>query len=95
MATGFRLPIRRQPTSQDPGGAATGEADPRYVFQEDKTTSEVVLTRALSRLLMEVLRHVGRGDAVTLVPVMPPNADDATSRYGHLECVAPLTLSAS
>ena len=41
--------------------------NPSYVFF--KTTSDVALTPALSRLLMEVVRHVGRGDAVTLVPV--------------------------
>jgi len=31
--------------------------------------AEIVLTAGLSGLLMELLRHVGRGDAVTLVPV--------------------------
>ena len=36
---------------------------------DEKKPFEVVLTPALSHLLMEVLRHVGRGDAVTLVPV--------------------------
>lgn len=36
---------------------------------DDGQTSEVVLTPAISKLLMELLRHVGRGDAVTLVPV--------------------------
>lgn len=30
---------------------------------------DVVLAPGLSELLMEVLRHVGKGDAVTLVPV--------------------------
>ncbi|WP_369059010.1 helix-turn-helix domain-containing protein [Caulobacter sp. 73W] len=49
---------------------AAGETDARLrVLEQDKTTSEVVLTPALSHLLMEVLRHVGSGDAVTLVPV--------------------------
>ena len=39
------------------------------VLDEGKQPSEVTLTPALSGLLMELLRHVGRGDAVTLVPV--------------------------
>jgi excisionase family DNA binding protein len=49
---------------------ATGESASKLrLLQEDNTTSEVVLTPMLSRLLMKVLRHVGRGDAVTLLPV--------------------------
>lgn len=31
--------------------------------------AEVILTPGLSQLLMELLRHIGKGDAVTLVPV--------------------------
>lgn len=37
--------------------------------KDSKETSEVVLTSGLSDLLMELLRHVGAGDAVTLVPL--------------------------
>jgi excisionase family DNA binding protein len=39
------------------------------VLDEGKKPTEVTLTPALSALLMELLRHIGRGDAVTLVPV--------------------------
>jgi len=47
----------------------SGDAKLRVVDEETKKPAEVTLTPALSSLLMEVLRHVGRGDAVTLVPV--------------------------
>ncbi|WP_084584052.1 excisionase family DNA-binding protein [Sphingomonas azotifigens] len=47
---------------------ASGDATLR-VLDDDKTSTEITLTPGLSRLLMELLRHVGRGDAVTLVPV--------------------------
>ncbi|WP_313538562.1 excisionase family DNA-binding protein [Sphingomonas sp.] len=47
---------------------ASGNATLR-VLDDDKTSTEITLTPGLSRLLMELLRHVGRGDAVTLVPV--------------------------
>ena len=36
---------------------------------ERKHSAEITLTPAISHLLMELLRHIGRGDAVTLVPV--------------------------
>ncbi len=49
---------------------ATGEREQKLtVLREAGNTAEVVLTPGLSSLLMEVLRHIGRGDAVTLVPV--------------------------
>ena len=38
----------------------------------DEITSEpveITLTPGVSRLLMELLRHIGKGDAVTLVPI--------------------------
>jgi excisionase family DNA binding protein len=47
---------------------AGGEATLR-VLDEQKQPAEITLTPGLSSLLMELLRHVGRGDAVTLVPV--------------------------
>lgn len=51
--------------------AAHGSGDARLKILDEQTKkpAEVVLTPALSGLLMEMLRHVGRGDAVTLVPV--------------------------
>jgi excisionase family DNA binding protein len=39
------------------------------VIDDTGRPAEVVLTPGLSALLMELLRHIGRGDAVTLVPV--------------------------
>ncbi|MFV1919171.1 helix-turn-helix domain-containing protein [Sphingomonas sp. MJ1 (PH-R8)] len=47
---------------------ASGDATLR-VLDDEKKPTEVTITPGLSRLLMELLRHVGRGDAVTLVPV--------------------------
>lgn len=37
--------------------------------RENRTTQDVVLSPALSQLFLELLRHVSKGDAVTLVPV--------------------------
>ena len=47
----------------------SGDAKLRVGDQETKRPADVTLTPALSNLLMELLTHVGRGDAVTLVPV--------------------------
>lgn len=48
---------------------AAGDAKLRLLDDDTHAPVEVTLTPALSSLLMELLRHVGRGDAVTLVPV--------------------------
>jgi excisionase family DNA binding protein len=55
--------LRQILASQASGGATL------RVLDDDKKPIEVTLTPGLSKLLMELLRHVGRGDAVTLVPV--------------------------
>ena len=41
----------------------------RIIDDENKKPSEITLTPGLSKLLTELLRHIGSGDAVTLVPV--------------------------
>jgi excisionase family DNA binding protein len=41
----------------------------RLIDDQTRKTSDITLTPALSELLMEVLRYIGSGDAVTLVPV--------------------------
>lgn len=48
---------------------ATGDAKLRVLDDETQQPTEITLTPALSSLLMELLRHIGKGDAVTLVPV--------------------------
>jgi excisionase family DNA binding protein len=45
------------------------EAKLRVLDEKTQQPAEITLSPALSNLLMELLRHVGRGDAVTLVPV--------------------------
>lgn len=70
---GHRLPteMEKQAANQLRGVlAAQRESDIRLrVVEDDKTTREIVLTAGLSALLMDLLRHIGSGDAVTLVPV--------------------------
>jgi excisionase family DNA binding protein len=48
---------------------ASGETTLRIITDETKQPSEITLTPGLSKLLTELLRHIGSGDAVTLVPV--------------------------
>ena len=48
---------------------AAGDMKLRVLDEDTRQPTEVTLTPGLSSLLMELLRHVGRGDAVTLVPV--------------------------
>lgn len=54
----------RQIIAAQAGGDAT-----LRVLSHDKKTAEITLTPGLSELLVELLRHIGSGDAVTLVPV--------------------------
>lgn len=49
--------------------AASGSSQTLRVLDGDNRPAEIVLAPALSQLLLDLLRHVGRGDAVTLVPV--------------------------
>ena len=49
--------------------SAGGGSQRLRVLGVDNQPAEIVLAPALSQLLMELLRHVGSGDAVTLVPV--------------------------
>ncbi|QUS37506.1 DNA-binding protein [Tardiphaga alba] len=46
-----------------------GDTTLRVLDEATQQPSEVTLGPALSNILMELLRHIGRGDAVTLVPV--------------------------
>jgi excisionase family DNA binding protein len=39
------------------------------VLDDGKKPTEITLTPGLSQILMELLRHIGSGEAVTLVPV--------------------------
>jgi len=49
--------------------AAQAKGEVKLQILDEKKPVDVTLTPALSELLMEVLRHIGSGDAVTLVPV--------------------------
>ena len=74
MELGTRLPSRiereaaKQYVKSSPAVRLTTSRSSRFV-DETGEIAEIVLTPALSRLLIEVLRHIDSGDAVTLVPV--------------------------
>jgi excisionase family DNA binding protein len=70
---GGRLPSETEKASANQlrtilAAHATGDTTLR-VLDEQRQPREITLAPALSALLMELLRHVGKGDAVTLVPV--------------------------
>lgn len=46
-----------------------GEATLKVTDEKTKKAADITLGPGLSELLMDLLRHVGNGDAVTLVPV--------------------------
>jgi excisionase family DNA binding protein len=46
-----------------------GEATLNVIEQETEERIEITLTSALSDLLLELLKHIERGSAVTLVPI--------------------------
>jgi excisionase family DNA binding protein len=48
---------------------ADGDVKLRVFNEDNNKAAEVTLSPSLSGLLMELLRHIVRGDAVTLVPV--------------------------
>ncbi|GAN77693.1 helix-turn-helix domain-containing protein [Acidisphaera rubrifaciens] len=50
--------------------AGSGDQDQKLkIIKESGQSAEIVLTPGLSALLIDLLRHLGSGDAVTLVPV--------------------------
>ena len=74
MELGTRLPssIEREAAKQLRRIIASGAIDDERKLKfldETGGVAEIVLTPAQSRLLIEVLRHIDSGDAVTLVPV--------------------------
>lgn len=49
--------------------AENGQDTTLKVVGEDGKIADVVLTHDLARLFLDLLRHIGSGDAVTLVPI--------------------------
>jgi excisionase family DNA binding protein len=72
---GDRLPSERERTSANQfrevlASRLSADQDQALtVTSRGGAKAEIILTPALSSLLIEVLRHIGRGDAVRMVPV--------------------------
>lgn len=49
--------------------ASPGNNNPLKIMESSGDPTEVFLMPALSEFLIDLLRHIGKGDAVTLVPV--------------------------
>ncbi len=74
QAQDLRLPSKKeQETAQQLRSilVARGEGEQtlRVLGEGARKPAEITLTPALSGLLIELLHHIGRGDAVTLLPV--------------------------
>jgi excisionase family DNA binding protein len=72
---GHRLPSEQERGAADhlrrilAEPAEAGRDQSLTLLGESGRRADVVLTPPMARLLMEMLRHIGRGDGVTLVPV--------------------------
>lgn len=64
-----RLPTDQERTVADQLRTIVAANKKLKLLDADKNTTEVILTPMLSELLLEFLRHVSKGNAVTLVPV--------------------------
>lgn len=66
---GGRLPTDQERAVADQLRTIVAANKKLKLLDNDKNTTEVILTPMLSELLLEFLRHVSKGSAVTLVPV--------------------------
>ena len=72
---GSRLPSAREKAAANQlrkalaNHIASGSSNLQVVDEETRKPVEIALGPGISRLFLELLRHVGRGDAVTIVPV--------------------------
>lgn len=71
---GSRLPSRVERDAANQlreilASQATHNAKLKVLDEATSKPVEITLTPGVSKLLMELLRHIGKGDAVTLVPI--------------------------